>query len=396
MPIPIIETRGTHYQVGYQIGVAARESLQTLHAQTRTAFRAQWHALLTLAPRFLEVTEQHLPRVLQELRGCAVGANVPFDDLFLMSIEELLYEEVRGAEMWRQREGERGSRCASLPITPSPDQPISQKGCTDLAAAPPATEDGHIWIAHNNDLGRKTQEHLFVTHFRAEGEPDLLAVTVGGIFISIGLNRAGIALTGNQLTANDSRVGVPRLLVVRDILARDNFDDALNAARLPERASSYNNLISARDGRIVNVEGSATACALVWADDGATFHANHYLDAQMQRFESLPDEAHPSAARCARAQDYARKYHGRIGRARCEQFLRDHVFAPWSVCKHAGLSVTVFSSIIDLTEQELWLTRGNPCESEYERYAFDAAPLSAPLTTSRLRAEPFAHALPAR
>ena len=24
--------------------------------------------------------------------------------------------------------------------------------CTDLVACPPATADGHLWVAHNNDL----------------------------------------------------------------------------------------------------------------------------------------------------------------------------------------------------------------------------------------------------
>jgi hypothetical protein len=204
------------------------------------------------------------------------------------------------------------------------------------------------------------------------GEPEILAVTVGGLFISIGMNNAGVALTGNQLTANDSRAGVPRLLAVREILAQTSLEDALAVALLPERASSYNNLIASHDGRIVNVEGSATAAALKWSTEngGALAHTNHYLSDEMLRFEAELNTVPMSVSRCARAFDYATKYRGQLGYQIGARFLRDHVYAPWSVCKHAGQSVTVFGALIDLTELKLWLTRGNPCLSEFALYEF--------------------------
>ncbi len=158
---------------------------------------------------------------------------------------------------------------------------------------------------------------------------------------------------------------------MRDILAQTDFDAAVQAAFLPTRASSYNNLVASADGRIVSVEGSATDCALLWAEDGTTVHTNHYLAPEMRRFEQADYYPAASAARCSRARYYADKYHGQISREVCERFLRDHIFAPWSVCKHGGDGVTVFSAIINLSEQKLWLARGNPCESEYELYGFE-------------------------
>jgi isopenicillin-N N-acyltransferase-like protein len=222
-------------------------------------------------------------------------------------------------------------------------------------------------------LGKSAYDQLFVTHFRVVGEPEILAVTVGGLFISIGMNNAGITLTGNQLNANDSRVGVPRLLLVRDILAQTDIESALASALNPQRASSYNNIISSSNGRIVNAEGSATSAALQWSDenDGTIAHTNHYIAENMLDFEADHRYVSMSASRCSRAFDYAKKYHGAIDHDICARFLRDHVYAPWSVCKHAGQSVTVFSSIIDLTTQNMWLTSGNPCLSEFVKYTFN-------------------------
>lgn len=357
-PIPVIQARGTAYEVGYQIGVAARAQLRGMHAETLAEYGAKWQTLLEQSVPFQNAAQRHLPRVMQEMRGVADGADIPFDELFLMSVEELLYEEVRGFETTVMRRG------GAL---------LKNKGCSDIAAAPPATRDGHVWLAHNNDLGPVTREQLVVTRLRVEGEPEILAVTVGGWFMSIGMNNAGLAVTGNQLNANDSRAGIPRLLAVRDLLAQSTLEASLQSALHPERASSYNNIISSRDGQIVNVEGSATAAALTWSSEtgGALAHTNHYLDESMLRFEADLPHLAMSAARCSRAFDYAKKYRGQIDFDICARFVRDHVYAPWSVCKHSGQSVTVFSAIIDLTEGKMWLAGGNPCQNDFALLGFD-------------------------
>lgn len=356
--IQTIETHGTPFEVGHQIGVAARAALHRMRDETLLEYGDRWPPLLQASRAFQTQTQTHLPRVMLELQGCAAGAGIPFDDLFLMGVEELLYEEVRGR--------------SDDTLTPPYIATERTKGCSDLAAAPPATRDGHVWLAHNNDLGASAADQLFVTRFRVDGEPEVLAVTVGGIFISIGMNNAGLALTGNQLNANDSRVGVPRLFLVRDILAQTDLEHALSSALLPERASSYNNIISSGDGRIVNAEGSASAVALTWSteSEGTIAHTNHYLDEKMLGFEADKQNVAMSASRCSRAFDYARKYRGEIDFDICHRFVRDHVYAPWSVCKHAGQSVTVFSTIIDLTMQQMWLAHGNPCMNEMRLYSF--------------------------
>ncbi|MGE5140994.1 MAG: C45 family autoproteolytic acyltransferase/hydrolase, partial [Rudaea sp.] len=200
----MIRASGSHYDVGCQIGAAAGASLRAIHEHVLATYAGRWPELLAQSRAFMGATRLHLPHVVDELRGAAEGSGVPFDDLFLMSIEELLNEEVRGEPT--ESEAPPGSANRERP-----------KGCSDLAAGPPATANGHVWAAHNNDLGPEAEEHLFVTRVQADGEPEIMSVTVGGIFISIGFNSAGISLTGDQLYANDSRVGVPRLLIVRDI-----------------------------------------------------------------------------------------------------------------------------------------------------------------------------------
>ncbi len=121
--------------------------------------------------------------------------------------------------------------------------------------------------------------HLFVTRFRVEGEPEILAVTIGGIFISIGMNNAGISLAGNQLNSNDSDVGVPVCCWCVIYWLRPRSMMRSHPPFFLSSASSYNNIIASRDGRIVNAEGSATSVALSWSETGSgtLVHTNHYL-----------------------------------------------------------------------------------------------------------------------
>ena len=67
-----------------------------------------------------------------------------------------------------------------------------------------------------------------------------------------------------------------------------------------------------------------------------------------------------------------------------EAILRDHDGRPDSVCAHADPEVdpvedyvTIASLVMDLTSDEIELTQGPPCESEYERFGagglFEAA-----------------------
>ena len=112
--------------------------------------------------------------------------------------------------------------------------------------------------------------------------------TIGiGPWLSVGFNDAGLSLTGNELTPNDNRVGIPRLLQVREILRRRTLDVGRRGRRcIPRRASSYNNVLAHRDGGVVSVEGSATDAELIApAADGTLAHTNHYVSERMRRYE---------------------------------------------------------------------------------------------------------------
>jgi isopenicillin-N N-acyltransferase-like protein len=203
---------------------------------------------------------------------------------------------------------------------------------------------------------------------------DPVSFTIGiGPWISVGFNSAGLALTGNELSPNDDRVGIPRLLLVRDILRRWTLDEAVGAALHPRRASSYNNLLSHRDGGVVSVEGSATDAELLRPDERGTLaHTNHYTSPRMAAYERDPGDIAGSCTRERAARSWLER--GPATPELLRAALSDHEGAPDSLCRHiehGAQSKTVFWCVADVTEGTVRYGRGNPCDSQEQRYAFN-------------------------
>ena len=206
-----------------------------------------------------------------------------------------------------------------------------------------------------------------------DGEPTIFTLGIGP-WLSVGWNDAGLSVTGNELTPADDRVGIPRLLQMRDVVTRRTVLEAIEAILHPARASSYNWVLAHRDGAVANVEGSATASAVTEPVDGAVAHANDYRDPDMRRFEANPRAA-DSAKRCERAERLLAETAGEpLTLARLRELLSDHDGAPDSLCRHRdheGVK-TVFWCVADVTAGRVVYGRGNPCESDAQTYSFAA------------------------
>jgi len=333
-PIELVRVEGTHRRVGVQIGTATAAVVRR-HAEAVDAGR------LAQAAAYRDVTASELPWLVEELDGVAEGAGADPLAVFAASIEEI----------WAEAAAPAGR-------------------CSDLVGCAPATADGHVWVGHNNDLGPESEEELIALEWRLAGDP--VSFTIGiGPWISVGWNAAGLALTGNELSPSDDRVGIPRLLLVRDILRRETLDDAVSAALHPLRASSYNNLLSHRDGGVVSVEGSATDAELLRPQDGTLAHTNHYTSARMARYERDPGTTAGSRARQRSACAWLAR--GPVTPGLLREALSDHTGAPDSLCRHicdGAETKTVFWCIADVTEGTVRYGRGNPCDSQEQHHAF--------------------------
>lgn len=337
--LPLIEARGTHREVGRQIGEQCKERIQSMFADLRDELPpgVTWEAMLNQSRVYLAYSRAVYPQYIEELEGIAEGAQVSFDEVFLTMCEEL----------WES---------------------FAWHGCTDMAARCKATADGTTLVAHTNDLLPKTESMLVLLKVQAGSEPEFLGVSVGGIAVSAGYNAAKISLTGNQLDSNDVRPGVPRLLVVRAILGSKTLSEAMTHCLLPTRASSYNNVLADGSGEVYSMEGSATDCEAIYISDDVMAHANHYNAPSMRRFERDRSVNASSIIRHNRAEYLLRQNFGKLTPELFKTLLADHAGYPTSICKHGFESQTVFSIIVQVETLKSWIGRGHACETEYIEY----------------------------
>jgi isopenicillin-N N-acyltransferase like protein len=345
-PIPLLRVRGTHREVGRQVGEALRPGLQNLVGRLpESAPRGvSWKKMLDQARLYLAHSRAVYPQYVEELEGLAEAAHLPFDQVFVGVCEEL----------W--------------------EPPAWQRGCTDLAARARATVDGSTLVAHTNDLAPGAEKDLVLLQVQAAEEPEFLGVSVGGLAYSAGWNAAGLCLTGNEVSCNDIRPGVPRLLIVRAILAARRLEEAMEACLLPGRASSYNNVLADAHGEVYSMEGSATDCEPIYIEGDILAHTNHYLSPAMRRFEADRADLSGSVIRYNRAMRLLRENYGQLSVSRFQELLADHVNYPASICKHGVETVTVFSLIVNPAERRAWIGRGRPCQATYVEHHLDPWP----------------------
>jgi len=343
--IPVVRVEGSYFDVGGQIGELCAETIRgAVEFEEIPAGRTR-AVQLELADAYRAVTMEAMPWAIEEVEGAAEGAGVHGLDLFACCIEEIWYE---------------------------PRRPAHQKACSDLVATPPKT-DGRVLVAHNNDMSRRYQDELIAIERHVPGDPPVF--TIGnGIWISVGWNADGLSLTGNELSPNDERVGIPREIQVRAMLRDRSLDDAVATALHPARASSYNNVLAWSDGRVANVEGSATAVEVTEPADGALVHTNHYVCDAMLGYEGDPAYAELSAVRYRRAAELLDGApDGSVDEAALRGFLSDHEHAPDSLCRHEAegrTSVTCFWCVADVSAMRITFGRGNPCDSVEQEFAF--------------------------
>jgi isopenicillin-N N-acyltransferase-like protein len=351
--IPLFRFAGSYRDVGRQVGDACGDVLLRAVAFDEAIPGSRTRAeQLALADRYRATTADAMPWLLEEIDGAAESAGVDPLALFACSVEEIWYEPRGGG-----------------------GGPANGGRCSDLVAVAPATADGHVLVAHNNDLSPRYREELVAIERRIPGDPAVL--TIGnGIWISVGWNDAGLSLTGNELSPNDERVGIPRELQVRAMLRESSLDAMIGTALRHDRASSYNDVLASSNGTVVDVEGSATAVDFIEPDEqGHLVHTNHYVCETMLAFEGDPEYAERSAIRFGRAQELlGAEREGAVTMARLREILSDHEHAPDSLCRHGAEgvdgSVTCFWCVADVTEMRILFGRGNPCDSVEQEFAF--------------------------
>lgn len=349
--LPVARVKGSPRDVGEQLG--GRFAKEAGRAVGIFKKELSWEKGATMegakryAHKVFPRIEAWFPDFVAEMRGYAKGSGVPFDVL---------------SAQW----------CGYSPS-------MGLKGCTDVAVGSEQTANESVLVAHNEDYTPDYDGIVVPVHVAVEGKPAFFAMSYQGLFPTMGFNEAGISLTGNAVSPNDLRVGIPKMFPPRKVLECRSLLEAL-AASMPEaRGSSFNNIVCSREGELYSMEGSATAFDAIYGAGGWLVHTNHYLSPKMLAFERNPHEKLCSILRYNRATKLLTASLGRVTPETIMKIQRDHLSRPDSICRHENPAdkeedrvKTLFGSIVDLTAGEVYISGSTPCETEYRVYHLDS------------------------
>ncbi len=337
-PIPFLSVSGSHFDCGKQVGAAFKE--QIFHyrdlCKVDPPEKLTWEDCLKETVKFIEPTQKYYPEVVDEIKGVAEGCGMDFTEAFATTIEEFYSN--------------------SYPI----------KACTDIILLPPASN--HTIVAHNNDLPPSFYDCLTAIEWNFGDGSKMFSVGLG-FMVSTGVNNSKIVLSGDAVSPTDTRIGIPRALIARAILLAKNFDDAVKIAINPERASSYNNIITAPN-QTIGVEGSATDYDYLFPTKGVLTHSNHYCSPKMLHFEAKPNYT-SSIERLNSAKRLSADLNKTLDLKGAEELLKDHgqsgVGDDNTLCRHSEISETTFSFAVDLDAGIVELASGHPCTNPFKK-----------------------------
>jgi len=258
--LPLVEVSGA----GRARGRAHGESMRGLIIEHLGRWEDQLRKDLTLSPakyaeaffaetNFLPAIERWTPDLLEEVRGIAEGANLPFDRVLLRQLSD--------EEPWFRREKKLGQSLA--------------KGCSSIGYS----ADGTTCVAQNMDTPAWWDGYQILLRSRDERGTEALVFTLAGKISLAGMNNRGLAICCNTLAQLDhSRDGLPEDFVVRGFLACETWEDGIAFLYSVKHASGQNYLLGGPAGQLLDLECSAASVVDYSRSHGHySMHTNHPL-----------------------------------------------------------------------------------------------------------------------
>jgi hypothetical protein len=338
----IIEVSGYPEEIGYQVGTLFKSQLQREAEEcVNNMPKGISYELIT---EYLVKSDRMIREfdksIYDEMVAVSKGCDVPFNLFLLMSAEEL----------WDYD-----------------DLPAIPERCTDLLARDKATVDRNTWLAHTNDGSIGAAPVLIKV--KPNGGVPFLGFSNDGYFFSFACNEKGLVFSGNALTADDIKPGIPRLVLFRAGLSKSTPKQSMKCFLAPNRSSSYNNIMLDKLGNAYLYEASATSYVPLRMTDDIHAHTNHYvhlIDHDMN------DSYESSIYRREAGLRLLNDFYGQIDENILKSIMKDHGFTGYDgICRHEAPDVvTQFSVVICPEKRYLEYSIGSPCKAEWNQIQY--------------------------
>ncbi|KAF4532423.1 hypothetical protein B566_EDAN003876 [Ephemera danica] len=219
--IPILYTRGTHYEVGYDVGRTFRGLIQNFVSISKPLNAVFLPIYGTEAGRrvyesTLKSVRSNFPQYVRELEGTAEGAQVPFHKLFLLHMDDI------------------------LPVAVGGKPKDNSAGCSTICCNQPGQE----LLGHTEDALPEVMNHIYLVaaHIIPEApqgrwhvsEEKFTSLCYAGHLpgFTMGYNHHGLVFSINIVNAARLVAAkTPRFFLTRALLAAENFVEAQQILR---------------------------------------------------------------------------------------------------------------------------------------------------------------------
>jgi isopenicillin-N N-acyltransferase-like protein len=344
-PFPFVSVCGTPYNRGHQHGrtLAARvRRSAALYNGTleRLGFGGERGTLLIR--KFAAEIEAFGAHYVEEMRGIADGAEMPFEQVVMINARTEVISEAR-----RLAHADAQTAAALAP----------KDGCTGAVILPGRSRDGRLVHGQNWDWRAECAETAIVLRVRRDDGPDFVTFVEAGGLARNGFNAAGIAITANYLRCDRdyAQAGVPLALIRRKVLEQEHLALAIRAVAATPKSCANNMMLSHAGGVAIDLECAPDESFPLWPTDGLLVHANHF--ASTAALAKLRDtgiaDSPDSYYRDLRVREALEAAGKSLTPDDLKRALFDKFGTPYSVCRpprpgsHDDLSATVAMVVME-------------------------------------------------
>ncbi len=326
------EERGRAY--GRQAAARVRKSA-ALYGQTLVDLGYDGPARSRLIGGFVAEIEHFAPHYIEEMRGIAAGAELPFEDIVMINARTEVVAKARAEK----------KKITEL------------DGCTGALVLPERSASGNLIHGQNWDWRAECAETSVVLRVRNDHGPDFLTFVEAGGLSRSGFNSAGISITANYLESERdfTQLGVPLSLIRRKVLEQEHFALAIKAVATTAKSCSNNIMIGMAQGFGIDYECTTNEAFPIYpGPDNLIVHANHWVSEVA--LGKLRDTGRGSTPDSAYRDWRVRKLlnqNEKITREDMKRAFFDDFAKPYSVCRpprpgsHDNISATVAMVIME-------------------------------------------------
>ncbi len=340
-PLRVIELKGTDYNRGLIHGKTLKKEITQIIRQWSNITEAKHKLKMEVIKNdflnkvnYIEAIKKWTPELIDEIKGIADGSGINYELIFLLQISEELDNYIPSPEMFK---------CTAIGVNKTGNCPT--------------------YIAQNMEPPRYLQGFPTLLHIKQyDSDLESYVFTFPGFIGLNGLNSKAVGVTANGLPEYYYKVkGLPVSFVVRGILEKTTFKDAINFIYNIDHAKAQNYIIGGKEKAICfECDAEKIYKYNSFENPNLTYHTNNYLAGD------YPSEY---CSRLTTLREELKKRNFKAGFHDIKAILSSDKYnagRPISYYNTYGCTIMILSD-----NPELHITSGRPNKNKFFIYKFD-------------------------